>query len=102
VASPALGHMLPQLLPLLIMLVCTYLCEKCAGSACRSPPPDDAPNSTGWPGSCEGTAVGRSCRATCNTAAGATGNGYTARCTGTDVWEVTGSCTSELKTAAEQ
>jgi hypothetical protein len=74
---------------------CTPTLCFCTGSACADAPPDDTPNSTGWPVTCAGTAVGRSCRAVCNTAAGATGTGYTARCIDMDVWRVTGTCTSE-------
>ncbi|WIA12256.1 hypothetical protein OEZ85_012321 [Tetradesmus obliquus] len=73
-----------------------------AADKCASKPTDSTPNSTGWPSSCAGTAVGASCKAPCDTAARATGVGYTIDCNDVDLWgDVTGSCTAAPKTCTK-
>uniref|UniRef100_A0A383VYJ3 Sushi domain-containing protein n=1 Tax=Tetradesmus obliquus TaxID=3088 RepID=A0A383VYJ3_TETOB len=73
-----------------------------AADKCASKPTDSTPNSTGWPASCAGTAVGASCKAPCDTAAGATGVGYTIDCNDVDLWgDVTGRCTAAPKTCSK-
>lgn len=91
---------------MLLLLMAPLCCCCCdvplmeAADKCASKPTDSTPNSTGWPSSCAGTAVGASCKAPCDTAAGATGVGYTIDCNDVDLWgDVTGSCTGDNATA---
>ncbi|WIA18662.1 hypothetical protein OEZ85_003366 [Tetradesmus obliquus] len=68
---------------------------------CLSAPTASTPNSPGWPATCAGTAVGNSCKAPCDTAAGATGTSYTASCIAGGKWNVTGNCTAAPKTCSK-